>query len=47
MDVRQLVQAVKKLGAGEIILNCIDRDGSNRGFDLELIRDVKVSVKFL
>src|SRR6201992_669499 len=41
MDVRQLVQAVEKLGAGEILLNCIDRDGSNRGFDLELITDVK------
>jgi imidazole glycerol-phosphate synthase len=44
MDVRQLVQAVEKLGAGEILLNCIDRDGSNRGFDLELIRDVKAAV---
>jgi glutamine amidotransferase/cyclase len=43
-DVRQLVQAVEKLGAGEILLNCIDRDGSNRGFDLELIRDVKEAV---
>lgn len=45
IDVRQLVQAVEKLGAGEILLNCIDRDGSNRGFDLELIQDVKDSVK--
>lgn len=44
MDVRQLVQAVEKLGAGEILLNCIDRDGSNRGFDLELIKDVKAAV---
>jgi glutamine amidotransferase/cyclase len=45
IDVRQLVQAVEKLGAGEILLNCIDRDGSNRGFDLELIQDVRNSVK--
>lgn len=44
MDVRQLVQAVEKLGAGEILLNCIDRDGSNRGFDLELITDVKEAI---
>jgi glutamine amidotransferase/cyclase len=44
MDVRQLVQAVEKLGAGEILLNCIDRDGSNRGFDLELVNDVKEAV---
>lgn len=45
MDVRQLVQAVEAMGAGEILLNAIDRDGSNRGFDLELIRDVKASVR--
>jgi imidazole glycerol-phosphate synthase len=45
LDVKQLVQAVEAMGAGEILLNAIDRDGSNRGFDLELIRDVKASVK--
>ncbi len=45
VDVRQLVQAVEVLGAGEILLNCIDRDGSNKGFDLELIQDVKDAVK--
>ena len=45
LDVKQLVQAVEAMGAGEILLNAIDRDGSNRGFDLELIRDVKASVE--
>lgn len=45
LDVRQLVQAVEALGAGEILLNCIDRDGSNKGFDLELIWDVKTAIK--
>ena len=45
IDVRQLVKAVEVLGAGEILLNCIDRDGSNRGFDLELINDVKAFTK--
>ncbi|OMP85136.1 Imidazole glycerol phosphate synthase hisHF [Diplodia seriata] len=44
-DVRQLVQAVEAMGAGEILLNCIDKDGSNSGFDLELINDVKAAVK--
>ena len=44
LDVRQLVQACEALGAGEILLNCIDRDGSNKGFDLELIQDVKDAV---
>ena len=45
MDVRQLVTAVEAMGAGEILLNCIDKDGSNSGFDLELINDVKAAVK--
>lgn len=45
MDVRQLTQAVEAMGAGEILLNCIDKDGSNSGFDLELINDVKASIK--
>jgi glutamine amidotransferase/cyclase len=33
------------MGAGEILLNCIDKDGTNSGFDLELINDVKASIK--
>ncbi|KAF2230417.1 imidazole glycerol phosphate synthase HisHF [Viridothelium virens] len=44
-DVRQLVQAVEAMGAGEILLNCIDKDGTNSGFDLELINDVKDAIK--
>jgi len=32
------------LGAGEILLNCIDRDGTSLGFDLELINAVKEAV---
>lgn len=43
-DVRQLVTAVEAMGAGEILLNCIDKDGSNSGFDLELINDVKAAI---
>ena len=45
IDVHQLVTAVEAMGAGEILLNCIDRDGSSGGFDLELINDVKSSIK--
>src|SRR5277367_3172254 len=44
LDVRQLVQAVEHMGAGEILLNCMDQDGTNEGYDLELIRDVKEAV---
>ena len=44
IDVVQLVQVCERLGAGEILLNCIDKDGSNSGFDLELIKMVKAAV---
>jgi glutamine amidotransferase/cyclase len=45
LDVVELTQAVEAMGAGEILLNCIDKDGTNSGFDLELIRQVKASIK--
>ncbi|KAK2591146.1 Histidine biosynthesis bifunctional protein hisB [Conoideocrella luteorostrata] len=45
MDVVELAQAVEAMGAGELLLNCIDKDGSNSGFDLELITQVKQAVK--
>ncbi|MDP2643307.1 MAG: imidazole glycerol phosphate synthase subunit HisF [Desulfobacterales bacterium] len=44
MDAVSLAQACETLGAGEILLNCIDRDGTKSGFDLELIRAVKGAV---
>lgn len=44
IDVVQLVTVCQKLGAGEILLNCIDKDGTNSGFDLELINQVRKAV---
>jgi glutamine amidotransferase/cyclase len=44
VDAVTLAKACEKLGAGEILLNCIDRDGTNLGFDLELINVVKGAV---
>jgi glutamine amidotransferase/cyclase len=41
LDAVTLARVCEDLGAGEILLNCIDRDGTNLGFDLELIRSVK------
>lgn len=41
IDAVQLAVAVEALGAGEILLNCINRDGQNNGFERELIRQVK------
>ncbi len=44
VDAITLAQVCEKLGAGEILLNCIDRDGTNSGFDIELINAVKSAV---
>mmetsp|Transcript_50972 Transcript_50972/g.119135 ORF Transcript_50972/g.119135 Transcript_50972/m.119135 type:complete len:548 (-) Transcript_50972:181-1824(-) len=43
VDVVQLAKAVEALGAGEILLNCIDRDGQGTGYELELIQQVKAA----
>ncbi len=44
LDAVTLSRLCAELGAGEILLNCIDRDGANSGFDIELIRAVKSAV---
>jgi glutamine amidotransferase/cyclase len=44
VDAVELARACEDLGAGEILLNSIDRDGTGRGFDLELIRAVSDAV---
>ncbi|WVW81075.1 imidazoleglycerol phosphate synthase, cyclase subunit [Kwoniella bestiolae CBS 10118] len=44
IDVVQLARGVERLGAGEILLNSVDRDGSGKGFDLDLIKLVKDAV---
>lgn len=45
MGVWELTRACEALGAGEVLLNCIDKDGSNSGYDLELINHAKEAVK--
>ena len=44
VDATELARAAEALGAGEILLNCIDRDGTGAGFDTELINAVTSSV---
>eukprot|EP01012_Entosiphon_sulcatum_P006217 TRINITY_DN12919_c0_g1_i1.p1 TRINITY_DN12919_c0_g1~~TRINITY_DN12919_c0_g1_i1.p1 ORF type:complete len:549 (+),score=98.18 TRINITY_DN12919_c0_g1_i1:182-1648(+) len=44
LGVYEFVRACEALGAGEILLNCIDRDGTNSGYDLELVALVKEAV---
>jgi imidazole glycerol phosphate synthase glutamine amidotransferase subunit len=44
VDAMQLAQVCEKLGAGEILLNCIDKDGTNSGFDIELVKHISENV---
>ena len=44
VDAVQLARAVDDLGAGEILLNCIDNDGVGQGFDIELVKAVSDAV---
>ncbi|MFL6247437.1 MAG: imidazole glycerol phosphate synthase subunit HisF [Thermoanaerobaculia bacterium] len=45
VDAVEWCRRAEELGAGEILLTSVDRDGTNRGFDLDLLRAVTGSVK--
>lgn len=45
MDPVAAARRAEELGAGEILLNAIDRDGTMEGYDLELIRSVTSAVR--
>jgi glutamine amidotransferase/cyclase len=45
LDVVALSRGVERLGAGEILCNCIDRDGTGAGFDANLLRLVRGAVR--
>lgn len=38
IDALEFAKKMEKLGAGELLLNSIDRDGTKRGYDIELNR---------
>jgi imidazole glycerol-phosphate synthase subunit HisF len=40
----ELARELEALGAGEVLLQSIDRDGTMEGYDVELIRDVSAAV---
>lgn len=44
IDVFEWAQRVEDLGAGEIMVTSIDRDGTGRGFDIELTRKIADAV---
>jgi len=44
LDVIMFSKKVEKLGAGEILLTSMDRDGTKTGYDLDLVKKVSKSV---
>jgi len=45
LDAVEWAARVAELGAGEILLNSMDADGTKEGFDLELVRAVRAAVR--
>jgi cyclase len=43
--VKEFVKTMEEMGAGELLVNSLDRDGTKEGYDLELLKMVKDSVK--
>jgi cyclase len=43
--VRWAVEATERMGAGEVLLTSMDRDGTGEGYDLELLRSVGDAVR--
>ena len=44
IDAVDWVKQAQELGAGEVLLNSMDADGTRQGFDLEMIADVRKAV---
>ena len=40
----EYVNIIQEMGAGEIILTCVDKDGTNEGFDYETIKRIKKKI---
>jgi cyclase len=45
LDAIEWAKRLASLGAGEILLTSMDRDGTGKGFDLELLREVCAAVR--
>jgi len=46
-DLFSFVKKLEEFGAGEIVINCIDRDGMKNGYDIELISKIRGATKLV
>ncbi len=44
-DTVEWASRVEKLGAGEIVLNCMNNDGMRQGYDLKQLNEVQAAIK--
>lgn len=44
LDAIEFSKQMEKLGAGELLVNSLDRDGTKKGFDLELLKSITDNV---
>lgn len=44
VDAVEFSKQMEKLGAGELLVNSLDRDGTKKGFDLELLKNITAKV---
>lgn len=44
IDAINFAQKMEKMGAGELLVNSLDRDGTKTGFDIELLKKISESV---
>ena len=45
LDTRSWVEQIQQLGAGEIVLNCMDSDGVRNGYDIEQLKIMRALCK--
>ena len=44
LDPLEYAKSMEKLGAGELLINSVDRDGTMSGYDIELMKEIVVNV---
>ena len=45
IDLFEFIKKIEDLGVGEVVINCVDRDGVKNGYDVELILKIRKASK--
>ena len=47
LDLFEFIKKIEDLGAGEIVINCVDRDGTKNGYDIAIISKIRSTSKII